>query len=63
MQLEAVQQLIDQLPDTWQPFAGAEYSNPVRSTFVGERQLEIGQLRSRLLDRQAGPATDLLESI
>jgi hypothetical protein len=63
MQREAVQQLIDQLPATLKPFEGSEYPDPVRTTLFGDRNLDIDQLRSSLIEKRDGPVKDLLESI
>jgi hypothetical protein len=63
MQQEAVQQLIDQLPDQAGSFRGSEYLEPIRSTFLGDRPLDISLLRTKLVKAQASPVKDLLEFI
>ncbi|MBE0699425.1 MAG: hypothetical protein IH586_21085, partial [Anaerolineaceae bacterium] len=56
-------QLVDQLPAAWQPFAGSEYPNPVKTTFLGNQTCAIDGLRSKLLETYADPVKDLLEPI
>lgn len=60
---EAILQLIDQLPDQAGCFQGSEYPQPVRSTFLGGKPLDIPLFRTKLVMEHADPVKDLLESI
>lgn len=63
MQIEAIQQLIKQLPEGLKPFDGSEYPDPVRATFLGDRDLNLDKLRASLIEKRDGPVNDLLEFI
>jgi hypothetical protein len=51
------------LPDQTGCFQGFEYPQPVRSTFLGDKPLDIPLLRTKWVMEHADPVKDLLESI
>ncbi len=63
MQRQAVAEMLRLLPDQAQGFAGSQYSAPVRTTFLGDREVDIRGLRAELQAKQDGDVKDLLQPL
>jgi acetyl-CoA decarbonylase/synthase complex subunit beta len=63
MQRQAVEEMLRLLPDRAQGFAGSEYAAPVRTTFLGDGDVDIPSLGAELRAKRDGDVKDLLQPL
>jgi len=62
-QRQAVDTILALLPDTAGVFSGSQFPAPVRTTFLGGLEIDLHDLRARLLALRDGDVKDLLEPL
>ena len=63
MQQSAIKQLLTILPNDVGKFKNTEYPLPIKSAFLGEKQIHCSALRKDLIKKQDGDVKDLLEPL
>lgn len=63
MQRQAVDDLLNLLPDQVSLFEGSEYPLPVKTAFIGDCDINVASLRKELTAKADGNVKDLLEPI
>ncbi len=63
MQQQAVNEILNLLPQQIHSFKGSEYPLPIKATFLGNKEINIPSLRQRLVQKQDGDVKDVLEPL
>lgn len=63
MKSEAINQLLSIMPGTISSFAGSQYPLPLKTTFLGNENLDLEALRLSLSNSQDGDVKDALEPV
>ena len=63
IQQQAVNEILELLPDRAYPFKGSEYPLPVKATFLGDKDIDIPSIRQELAQKRDGDVKELLEPL
>lgn len=63
MQQQAVDELLNLLPEEVHSFSGSDYPLPVKAALLGDKEISIALLRQQLIEKQSGDVKDLLDPL
>jgi CO dehydrogenase/acetyl-CoA synthase beta subunit len=63
MQKQAVNEILNLLPEEVHSFTGSEYPLPIKAAFLGDKDIDIASVRQQLIQKQDGDMKGLLEPL
>lgn len=63
MHKQYISEMLSLLPNSISDFAGSEYPMPIRTTFLGDEEISIQELKKELIEKQNDDVKEILEPL